>query len=52
MSAGQVSKVYLLSRIYKIRTAVETLPGYSREMKQAAKEHLDKVLDVLDEFRY
>lgn len=49
---GQLTKVDLLGRLYRIRDAIETLPGYSGEMKKAAKEHIDKVLDVLDEFRY
>ena len=56
MPSGNVTKIDLLSRIYKLKTALyddslDMFNCFSEEKKEGAHDALNRVLDILQEYR-
>lgn len=55
MPSGNITKIDLLSRIYKLKTALyddtDMFNCFSEEKKEGAHDALNRVLDILQEYR-
>lgn len=53
MSRGRMSKIDMLSRVYKLKTALYNGQHHDKEKEwhDGAHESLNRVLDILNEYR-